>query len=279
MRANLLVELFTEELPPKALKRLGDAFAGGVVDGLRTAGLLDATSVVRTYATPRRLAVSISAVLNKAPDRPVEQKLMPVAVARAQDGAWSEALRKKLAGMGREALADVPVKTTVGSDALLIKSDGKTDSVFLRSIAAGQTLERVLEDAVENAIEKLPIPKVMSYQLADGATTVKFVRPAHGLVALHGPRVLGVSVLGLQAGRIIHGHRFQGERNLSLDIADAYEALLETRGKVIADFDKRKADIARQLVAGTGRSVFEWTATHPSSFMPVADGTTRNRRH
>lgn len=247
MRANLLVELFTEELPPKVLKRLGDAFAGSVVDGLKAAGLLDATSAVRTYATPRRLAVSISAVLDKAPDRPVEQKLMPVAVARAQDGAWSEALRKKLAGMGREALADVPVNAKNDPDSLAIKSDGKTESVFLRSIAAGQALERALEDAVKNAIEKLPIPKVMSYQLADGATTVKFVRPAHGLVALHGPRVLEISVLGLKAGRVTHGHRFQGARDISLDIADAYEALLESPGKVIADFDKRKIDIARQL--------------------------------
>jgi glycyl-tRNA synthetase beta chain len=119
--------------------------------------------------------------------------------------------------------------------------------VFLRSIAPGLSLERALEDAVKDAIEKLPIPKVMSYQLADGASTVKFVRPAHGLVALHGPRVVGISVLGLEAGRITHGHRFQGERDLSLDVADAYEALLETRGRVIADFDKRRADIARQL--------------------------------
>ena len=116
MSANLLVELFTEELPPKALKRLGDAFAGGIVEGLKSGGLLDATSRSKAFATPRRLAVYILAVLAKGRDRPVEQKLMPAAVARKADGGWSDALRRKLAGMGRGTLADAPVNTRVGTD-------------------------------------------------------------------------------------------------------------------------------------------------------------------
>ncbi len=249
MSANLLVELFTEELPPKALKRLGDAFAGGIVEGLKSNGLLDATSKAKAFATPRRLAVYIYSVLPRGVDRPLEQKLMPVAVSRKEDGGWSDALRKKLAGMGREQLADVPVNTRVGTDSLAIKPDGKADSVYLRTVAVGQSLEQALAKAIEDAIAKLPIPKVMSYQLADGTTTVKFVRPAHGLVAMHGDKVLGVTALGLSAGRVTHGHRFQVEaaKDISLDRADEYEARLENDGYVIAEFDKRKSEVARQL--------------------------------
>ena len=247
MSANLLVELFTEELPPKALRRLGEAFAGGLVEALKSSGLLDATSKSKAFATPRRLAVYISSVLAKGHDRAVEQKLMPVAVARKVDGGWSDALRKKLAAMGREQLADAPLNSKVGTDALAIKPDGKADSVYLRTVAVGQSLEQALSKAIEDTIAKLPIPKVMSYQLADGATTVKFVRPAHGLVALHGDKVLAVATLGLQAGRVTHGHRFQGTKDIPLVRADEYEARLENEGQVIADFDKRRSEVAKQL--------------------------------
>ena len=247
MSANLLVELFTEELPPKALKRLGEAFAGGIVEGLKNSGLLDATSKPKAFATPRRLAVYITSVLPKAVDRPVEQKLMPLAVARRQDGDWSDALRKKLTAMGREQLADAPANSRIGSDSLAIKPDGKADSVFLRTVALGQSLEQALSKAIEDTIAKLPIPKVMSYQLADGATTVRFVRPAHGLVALHGDKVLGVAALGLTAGRMTHGHRFQGAKDISLARADEYQARLENEGHVIADFDTRRNEVAKQL--------------------------------
>jgi glycyl-tRNA synthetase beta chain len=249
MSANLLVELFTEELPPKSLRQLGEAFAGGVVEGLKTSGLLDATSKSKSFATPRRLAVYITSVLPKAADRPVEQKLMPVAVARKSDGNWSDALVKKLAAMGREQLATAPVNTKIGSDSLTVKPDGKGESVYLRTLALGQSVEESLSMAIEASIAGLPILKVMSYQLADGATTVRFVRPAHGLVVLHGDKVLAVSALGLTAGRVTHGHRFQGAKDISLDRADEYEARLENQkeGHVIADFDTRKREVAKQL--------------------------------
>ena len=247
MSANLLVELVTEELPPKALKQLGDAFAASIVEGLKSNGLLDATSKAKAFATPRRLAVYIQAVLPKGSDRPLEHKLMPAAVAMKTGGGWSDVLRKKLASMDREKLADVPAGIKVGTDSLIAKPDGKAESVFLRTVAVGQTLEQVLSKALDDAITKLPIPKVMSYQLADGATTVKFVRPAHALIALHGNRILGVSALGLEAGRITAGHRFQGAHEISLDRADEYEARLENEGQVIADFDRRRADVATQI--------------------------------
>jgi glycyl-tRNA synthetase beta chain len=249
MSANLLVELFTEELPPKSLRLLGEAFAGGIVEGLKTSGLLDATSKPRAFATPRRLAVYITSVLPRAADRPVEQKLMPVPVARKSDGNWSDALVKKLAAMGREQLATAPVNTKIGSDSLTVKPDGKGENVYLRTLALGQSLEQSLSMAIEAAIARLPILKVMSYQLADGATTVRFVRPAHGLVVLHGDKVLAVSALGLTAGRVTHGHRFQGAKDISLDRADEYEARLENQkeGHVIADFETRKGEVAKQL--------------------------------
>ena len=248
MNANLLVELLTEELPPKALKRLGEAFAQGIADHLKSVALLDAASTVKAYATPRRLAAYITLVMDKGRDRPVEQKLMPVAVARKPDGSWSDALRKKLAGLDKAALADAPASTKVGTDQLAIKSDGKADSVYLKSVEPGRDLESALGEAIEQAIAKLPIPKVMSYQLADGTTTVKFVRPAHGLVALHGAGVLNVSVLGLAAGRATRGHRFQSPTpQIALERADEYEARLERDGGVMADFSLRRADIARQL--------------------------------
>ncbi len=272
MSANLLVELFTEELPPKALKRLGDAFAGGIADSLRNVALLDATSKAKAFATPRRLAVYITSVLEKGRDRPLEQKLMPAAVARKEDGSWSDALRKKLAAQGKGALADAPMNTKVGTDILTIRSDGKVDSVFLRSVEPGKTLEAALGEAVEQAIAGLPIPKVMSYQLADGATTVKFVRPAHGLVALHGGELLNVSALGLQAGRITHGHRFQGAKDIKLDRADEYEARLERDGRVIADFDVRKADIARQL--GEKATALKSSLGRETDYAPLLDEVT-----
>lgn len=248
MNANLLVELFTEELPPKALKRLGDAFAQGIADHLKAVALLDAASKVKAFATPRRLAVYITLVMDKGRDRPVEQKLMPATVARSPDGAWSDALRKKLAGLGKAGLADVAAGAKIGADQLAIKSDGKVDSVYLKSLEPGRTLEAALNEAIEQSIARLPIPKVMSYQLADGTTTVKFVRPAHGLVALHGANVLNVSALGLTAGRVTRGHRFQSPAaEIKLDRADEYEARLERDGQVMADFDARRADIVRQL--------------------------------
>jgi glycyl-tRNA synthetase beta chain len=272
MSANLVVELFTEELPPKVLKRLGEVFAQGIAESLRKSGLLDATSKARSFATPRRLAVYLTSVLPKGSDRPIEQKLMPVAVARKPDGSWSDALRKKLAAMGRLALADSAVNTKVGQHSLAIKGDGKAESVFLHSIATGESLDRALQMALQTTLDNLPVPKQMSYQLADGTTTVKFVRPAHGLVALHGDKVVNVCVLGLTADRIIHGHRFQGAKDISLGRADEYEARLENEGHVIADFDKRKTEVAGQL-AEKARAL-TYSLGPEADYMPLLDEVT-----
>lgn len=248
MHQTLLVELFTEELPPKALKKLGDAFASLIAHGLKDRGLTGHSTIsnspngvafeAKVFATPRRLAFCISHVLDVAADQSFVEKLMPVAVGLDKDGHATPALTKKLAAKN---LAHIDVAT------LEREHDGKADQLIYRGMAEGQSLQAGLQQALDEAIKNLPVPKVMSYQLADGATTVQFVRPAHGLVALYGANVVPVTALGLTAGRTTHGHRFQGAADIELKHADEYELRLENEGAVVANFDKRKNDIESQL--------------------------------
>jgi glycyl-tRNA synthetase beta chain len=181
---NLLVELFVEELPPKSLKKLGDEFARLLSEGLQAQGLTTDHSATTPYATPRRLAVQVSAVRAQAEDRAVSQKLMPVSVALNAEGQPTPALLKKLASLGVDASVLPQLKRA---------PDGKAEALFYDSVAAGATLAEGLQKALDEAIAKLPIPKVMQYQLADGWRNVNFVRPAHGLVALHGAEVVPVT--------------------------------------------------------------------------------------
>ncbi|CAN7212991.1 glycine--tRNA ligase subunit beta [Acidovorax sp. LjRoot74] len=255
---NLLVELFVEELPPKALQKLGNAFANVLFDQLKVRGLTAADSVVTFFASPRRLAAHVTNVLERAADKDVLVKLMPVAVA-IKDGKPTDALRKKLANEGRAHLADLWPNAVDGPDSLVVQSDGKADAVYLRGIAIGGTLQVGLEFALNEAIAKLPIPKVMSYQLETdcelpGWTSVNFVRPAHGLVALHGSTVVAVKALGLTAGNSTQGHRFEAVVSpVVLQDADSYAATLRKDGAVIASFAERKAEIARQLAAAAAK--------------------------
>jgi len=244
---QLLIELFTEELPPKALKKLGEAFAAGVEASLRGDGLLAEGASAISFATPRRLGVRIDAVLAEAPPKAIKEKLMPLAVAKDATGAASVALRKKLGALGREALAASFPNVSDGADKLVIESDGKADYVYLVALAAGSKLGAGVQNAIDATLAKLPIPKVMTYQLADGQTDVSFVRPAHGLVVLHGEDVIAARTLGLDAGRITHGHRFQGANNIELDTAVRYEELLRQYGKVEPVFATRREMIRSQL--------------------------------
>ena len=241
---NLLVELFVEELPPKALKKLGQAFADTLLAALRAQGLANGNSVATPYASPRRLAAHITRVVAKAEDKPVQLKLMPVTVGLDADGQATPALLKKLQALGKGADAVAQLKR---------QQDGKAESLFLDSVSDGASLDSGLQKALEEAISKLPIPKVMTYQLETGCdmpgwSSVQFVRPAHGLVALHGSTVVPVQALGLQAGRQTHGHRFEASTDpIALADADSYADTLREQGAVIASFEERKADIARQL--------------------------------
>jgi glycyl-tRNA synthetase beta chain len=235
---NLLVELFVEELPPKALKKLGDSFAATLAASLKAQGLAD-QSVVTSYASPRRLAVHVTAVAAKAADKAVQQKLMPVAVALDASGNATPALLKKLAALGADASVVPTLKRAM---------DGKAEALFLDSIVPGATLAGGLQTALEAALSGLPIPKVMTYQLADGWNCVNFVRPAHKLIALHGAEVVPISVLGLNAGRETQGHRFEAKNPVvSIRDADSYAEQLRTEGAVIASFAERRAEIESQL--------------------------------
>ncbi|MDH4060017.1 MAG: glycine--tRNA ligase subunit beta [Aquincola sp.] len=245
---SLLVELFVEELPPKSLKRLGEAFAQSLVAGLRTQGLTTERSAATPYATPRRLAVHVSAVPSIAPDQEVTRKLTPVSIGIGGDGKPTVALRKSLAKLGREHLADLWPNAHDGPDRLYVQADGKADAIFLRSMAKGCTLQTGLQGALDETLARLPIPKVMSYQLADGWTSVNFVRPAHGLVALHGADVVPITALGLAATRETRGHRFEAQIDpIVIQDADHYAQQLQSQGAVIASFEHRRAEIVRQL--------------------------------
>lgn len=239
--SNLLVELFTEELPPKALPALGRAFADGLADRLKAQGLAAADATVTPYASPRRLAAHITGVCPKAADKAVAQKLMPASVGLDARGAPTPALLKKLGALGLDAAA-VPQLRREG--------EGKAETLFIDTVAAGSTLAAGLQTALNETLAKLPIPKVMAYQLLDGWSTVKFVRPAHGLVALHGANVVPVEALGLQSGRSTHGHRFEAQIDpIVLPNADSYATTLREQGAVIASFEERRAEIERQLQA------------------------------
>ncbi len=247
---NLLVELFVEELPPKALNKLGNAFAGVLLEQLQSQGLAAADAVLTAFASPRRLAAHVTAVAERAADKPQTLKLMPVAVGLDATGNATPALLKRLGGMG----VDVSNPTAVVAS-LTRQMDGKAEALFLQSVVPGVDLVTGLQKALNEAIAKLPIPKVMSYQLQSGCelpgwTSVSFVRPAHGLVSLHGSTVVPVSALGLTAGNTTHGHRFEAAIDpVPLAHADAYADTLARDGAVIASFAARKAEIARQLAA------------------------------
>ncbi len=243
---NLLVELFVEELPPKALKKLGEVFAQTLAQSLKNAGLSGSTAAVTAYASPRRLAAHVTDVAAVAADKPVAQKLMPVAVGLDDAGNATPALLKKLAALGADA------STALG---LRRESDGKAEILFYDSLAKGALLAEGLQKALEAALAALPIPKMMSYQLQDGWSSVNFVRPAHGLVALHGSDVVPLAILGLNSGRETHGHRFEAAVDpVVFANADEYAAKLAAEGAVIASFAERRAEIARQLAAAAAQA-------------------------
>ena len=236
---NLLVELFVEELPPKALKKLGESFATVLADSLKAQGLVAADAAVTSFASPRRLGVHVLGVSPKAADKAVQQKLMPVAVALTADGQATPALLKKLASVGAGPEVVPQLKR---------QPDGKAEALFWDSVQPGATLAQGLQKALDETLAKLPIPKVMTYQLADGWSDVKFVRPAHGLVALHGAEVVPIQALGLTSGRTTSGHRFEAAQpTVSIDTADSYAQQLSEQGAVIASFAERRAEISRQL--------------------------------
>ena len=230
MTQTLLIELLTEELPPKALNNLGNHFAQSIAEGLEKAQLIDGATQYTAYASPRRLAVSVANVKPVQADQHVVRKGVSVA-AGMKDGVPTKALE----GFARSCSVEI------GS--LKIIHDGKQDVYAHEFTQAGQTLAALLGEIINTAIKKLPIPKVMRW----GSSTHTFVRPVHGLVALHGADVVPVNVLGLDSGRQTLGHRFLSQGAIVLAQADDYAQQIAEQGKVIASFAERRAAIKAEL--------------------------------
>ncbi|PRG58402.1 glycine--tRNA ligase subunit beta [Burkholderia gladioli] len=240
--APLLVELLTEELPPKALARLGDAFAEGLAQRLAARDLIDGEAVFERFATPRRLAVLILNVRAVAPERQVREKVLPVSVALDANGNPTPPLAKKLAALGRPELGIADLERA---------QDGKAEAFFLNYSAPGATLADGLQAALKETLDKLPIPKVMTYQRPDGSD-VQFVRPVHRLTVLHDTDVVPVSAFGIDAGDTTLGHRFLSSGAVAIGSAAGYAETLRERGRVIAHFVDRKEQIRTALAEQAG---------------------------
>ena len=246
MTQTLLVELLCEELPPKALAKLGDAFATGIYNGLLARDFIDEASVTTTFASPRRLAVSITQVRDISPVKTMRDKVLPVAIALDANGNATAPLLKKLAAMA----STLPGQTPTLAD-LERAVDGKAESFFFNYQAPGVSLHEALQQILSDVSTKLPVPKMMSYQRPDGST-VQFVRPVHKIIALHGGDVVPVTLLGLTADRITLGHRFLSSGDITIAHADAYATVLEETGKVVANPTSRKEKIRSALLAAAG---------------------------
>ena len=269
---NLLVELFVEELPPKALNKLGSAFSAVLAEELKAQGLVAADAVVTAFASPRRLAAHVTGVLTQAADKPIQQKLMPVAVGLDAAGNATPALLKKLQALG----ADVSDSAATVA-ALKRQPDGKAEALFYDSVVKGATLSAGLQKALDEALTKLPIPKVMQYQLETdcelpGWSSVNFVRPAHSLIALHGSTVVPVKTLGLTAGNSTKGHRFEAKLpTVVVPHADQYDEVLKRDGAVIASFAERRAEIVRQLHAAAAKAGGGKDGKSHAALQPIDD--------
>jgi glycyl-tRNA synthetase beta chain len=247
--ATLLIEVFTEELPPKSLRRLGDAFSEGIFAALKAAGLASESSKATSFATPRRLAVQISNVLDQAHDYPVREKLLPTSIAFDAQGKATPPLLKKLGALGYGEI-DIAILEKSG--------EGKNEALYLNVIAKGEALEHAAQAVLEQTLSKLPIAKMMHYQVLqkDGQLAdVQFARPAHRIVALHGNKILKISSLGIDAGNQTEGHRFLAPGNVTITSADHYENDLQTKAKIVPSFNQRRAQIETALLKAAGNDL------------------------
>ena len=237
VKDNLLIELFTEELPPDSLESLSNQFGKTITSELLSKNLID-TSDFQTYATPRRIAVNIKSVIKEAEDEERLIKLMPYSIGFDEYNNPTQPLIKKLSSI------DEAIKT---EDLEIIEENNKKFIYVLKKIK-GFRLEDGLGDIIKNALQKLAIKKVMSYQLKDGWTSVNFVRPMRGLIVLHGKQILNVSILGCTSSNTTLGHRFESKKEIiTIKHADDYEETLATEGNVITCFDKRKTKIKTDI--------------------------------
>lgn len=233
MNPTLLIELFTEELPPKALPKLGAAFADNLFAELQKLGFVPEGTEYTTFASPRRLAVSIPNVAAVQPEQHIEKR-GPAVAAGFKDGNPTPALLGFARSCGLAADAVSSLETV---------HDGKQDVYVYRMSKAGEALSAVLSGLVAATLKKLPAPKMMRWGDREG----QFIRPAHGLVMLHGDDVVEGQVLHLTAGRSTLGHRFLSSGELILNTASEYPRKLHDEGRVIASFAARRALIGEKL--------------------------------
>ena len=232
MNMSLLIELRTEELPPKALQTLGNEFATSVFNGLVEQGLVSRdVKGGKIFATPRRLGLLVPDVAAQAAEREVIAKGPSVKAGLGADGKPSQALM----GFAKKQGVDV--------DKLVRIHDGKQEVYAYRSMVRGANLADALASILEEATRKLPIPKMMRW----GDSDSEFVRPVRGLVMMHGERVVPGTLLGQTSGRVTRGHRFLGKGEITVRSADDYEQQLEFEGSVIASFERRLETIRKSL--------------------------------
>ncbi|YCH30655.1 glycine--tRNA ligase subunit beta [Erwinia sp. D4-22] len=268
---TFLVEIGTEELPPKALRNLAESFAAQLTAELDSAGL--AHGEVTWYAAPRRLALKVANLSAAQPDREIEKRGPAIAAAFDASGAPTKAAEGWARGCG----------ITV-DQAERLKTD-KGEWLMYRAQVQGESAQKLLPGMIATALAKLPVPKLMRW----GDSDVQFVRPVHTVTLLLGDELIPATILGIESGRTLRGHRFMGEPEFTIDHADQYPEILETRGKVMADYDARKAKIkadaeaaARQIGGNPDlsdslleevTSLVEWpvvlTATFEEKFLAV----------
>ena len=228
---TLLIEFVTEELPPNSLKELSEKFGQLISQGLQEKNIIgnDDTTV---YATPRRLGIKILNVAEKSKDEKKLIKLMPSKIGFDENNQPTQALLKKLHSLNESAKSVQKIIKKIEKD---------QEILFIEKEIAGEILEEVLSEIIKKSINKLPIKKMMSYQLEDGWTSVNFVRPVKNLLIIYGSKTLKVSSLGIVANNNSFGHRFESKKSiLTIDHADNYEKILFEDGGVIVNFNKRK---------------------------------------
>jgi len=236
---NLLIELLTEELPPKSQKQLGISFAKNIKEFLAKHHLANEISEDSIFSTPRRIGLYLKNVKDEADNQNVSIKLMPASVGFDGSEKPTEALLKKLHAIGLNE------KDVSG---IVKKNENNAEILYINKNEEGAKLKDIIAECISSSLARLPIKKMMSYQLSDGWTTVNFVRPAHGLVILHGANVINANVLGITSNRTTLGHRFESKKEIiEIHHADQYEEQMKIEGAVIVSFEERKALIKNTL--------------------------------
>ena len=228
MQKTFLVEIGTEELPPKSLRSLAESFAANFIEQLDNANLEHGE--VLWYASPRRLALKVLNLNDTQPDSQIVKRGPAVSAAFDANGNPTKAAE----GWARGCGIDVSQAERVQTD--------KGEWLSYTHNQKGQPVVNLLCDMVKNALNKLPIPKPMRW----AARQVEFIRPSHTVTMLYGDELVPGIILDIESDRIIRGHRFMGEQQFTIDNADQYPEILEQRGKVVADYDKRKSIIKQQ---------------------------------